>query len=411
LAEQRVIVAGGGVAGLRAAQQLRAAGWTGYLGVIGDEPHLPYNRPPLTKDALRQGVDLDALRFPVPDVEIDWRLGTRIVACDLEGKRLTVETPEGATEQTDFDGLVIATGVGARRLPIREPYSWRYTIRTPEDAAALRSRLLDRPKVAVIGGGFVGCEVAAAASTMGCDVTVVDPLSTPLERAVGPAVGAEVQRRHEAHGVRFLLGRTVAAIEAAASGPTAVLLGDGQRVPAAVVVEAVGSTPNTAWLAGQGLDLSNGVLCDRDLHPLTDRGPRRDVVALGDVARFPVPLFGADPVRIEHWQMAGDCAGHAARSLLNGLAGQASDDTTFELLPSFWTDQYDTRVQFFGLPSLGVDDVRVLEGDLREEAVVGYHRGAVLVGFALVGMRRRMMAYRQQLVEGLHEARVASAGR
>ncbi|MFC5731193.1 MULTISPECIES: NAD(P)/FAD-dependent oxidoreductase [Nocardioides] len=404
MGEQRVVVAGGGVAGLRVAQQLRAAGWTGYLGVIGAERHLPYNRPPLTKEALWHGVDVEVLKFPMPDAEIDWRLGTRIVSSDLAAKRLTLEGPDGTSEQISFDGLVIATGVGPRRLPLDGPHSWRYTVRTPEDAASLRGRLVDRPRVGVIGGGFVGCEVAAAAATLGCKVTVVEPLSTPLERVAGHAVGAEVQRRHEAHGVRFVLGRTIAAIEGDARGSTGVVLDDGTTLAAEVVVEAVGGVPNTDWLAGQGLNLSDGVLCDRDLHPLAEGGPRRDVVALGDVARFPLDLYGADPLRIEHWQMAGDCAGHAARSLITGLAGAERTDAPFELLPSFWTDQYDTRVQFLGLPSHGIDDVRVLEGDLEDEAVIGYHRQDTLIGLALLGMRRRLLPYRQQLVEGLREA-------
>ena len=409
MAEQRVVVAGAGVAGLRAAQQLRAAGWSGYVDVIGDERHSPYNRPPLTKEALREGVDMEALRFPVPDVGIDWRLGTRVVASDLAAKRLTIEGPQGSVEEIGFDGLVIATGVAARRLPVGGPESWRHTLRTPEDAAALRGRLLDRPRVAVIGGGFVGCEVAAAARTMGCEVTVVEPLGTPLERAAGREVGAEVQRRHELLGVHFLLGRTVASVEGGPGGPTGVVLDDGQVVMAEVVVEAVGSVPNTDWLAGQGLDLTNGVLCDEHLHPLTDGVALRDVVALGDVARFPIRSYGVGPVRIEHWQMAGDCAGHAARSLIAGVTGDQPDDSAFELLPSFWTDQYDTRIQFFGLPSQGIDDVRVLEGDLHEEAVVGYHRDDTLIGFALLGMRRRMMSYRQQLVEGLRTLRAETA--
>ena len=408
MSEQRVVVVGAGVAGLRAAQQLRAAGWTGYVGVIGDEQHFPYNRPPLTKDALRHGVDLEALRFPLPDAGIDWRLGTRVVGSDLAAKRLTVEGPLGSTEEICFDGLVIATGVAPRRLPVGGPVGWRHALRTPEDAAALRGRLVDRPRVAVIGGGFVGCEVAAAARSMGCEVTVVEPLGTPLERAAGRVVGAEVQRRHELLGVRFVLGRTVVSLEGGERGPTGVVLDDGAVVAAEVVVEAVGSVPNTDWLVGQGLDLSNGVLCDEDLHPLTDGGPLRDVVALGDVARFPIPLYGVGPVRIEHWQMAGDCAGHAARSLVAGVAGDRPD-APFELEPSFWTDQYDTRIQFFGLPSQGIDDVRVLEGDLRHEAVVGYHRDDTLVGFALLGMRRRMMPYRQQLVAGLRAARTETA--
>ena len=250
----------------------------------------------------------------------------------------------------------------------------------------------------------MGCEVAAAASTLGCEVTVVEPLGTPLERAVGRALGAEVQRRHETHGVRFVLGRTVAAVEGDAEGATGLLLDDGRAVAADVVVEAVGSTPSTGWLGGQGLDLANGVLCDHDLHPLAGDAPLRHVVALGDVARFPLQLFGADPVRIEHWQMAGDCAGRAAASLLAGLAGRGPEDASFGSCRSFWTDQYDNRFQFFGLPSRGMDDVRVLEGDLQSEAVVGYHGHDALVAVALLGMRRRMTPYRQLLLADLLEA-------
>jgi NADPH-dependent 2,4-dienoyl-CoA reductase/sulfur reductase-like enzyme len=242
--------------------------------------------------------------------------------------------------------------------------------------------------------------VAATAAGLGCDVTVVEPFAVPLERQVGELVGAEVQRRHEEHGVRFLLGQTVSAVEGGErTGPSGVVLSDGSRLPADVVVEAVGSVANTAWLEGNGLDLSSGVLCDENLHPLTTAGPLRDVVAVGDVARFPVPMFGGAPFRVEHWTMPTDMAGHAARSLIAGITGTPPEGPPFNPVPTFWSDQYGTRIQSFGLPALGLGDVRVLEGDLHGEAVVGYHADGVLVGLVLFGMGKRMLAYRQQLVE------------
>jgi NADPH-dependent 2,4-dienoyl-CoA reductase/sulfur reductase-like enzyme len=397
-----VVIAGGGLAALRAAEQLRAAGWTERVLVIGAEPHPPYNRPPLTKEALRTGVDRGALAFRQRSstADVEWRLGTRITAADLEGRTVTLD--DGST--VPFDGLVIATGVSSRRLPLEEPLGWRHAIRTIEDAERLRPALVEGAEVVVIGAGFIGCEVAATASALGCRVTVVEPLDTPLERVVGPLVGAEVQRRHEQHGVGFRLGRTVTAIEGDPdTGPTAVILDDGSRLAADVVVEAVGSEANTGWLAGQALDLTNGVLCDGDLHPLTDYGPLPHVVAVGDVARFPVPMFGPTAYRIEHWTLPTDTAPHAARSLVAALDGTTLDDT-WNPVPTFWSDQHGTRIQSFGMPSLGLGDVRVLEGDLTDEAAVGYHRDGRLVGVVLFGMAKRMLDHRQRLLAAAETA-------
>lgn len=393
-----VVVVGAGLSGLRAAEQLRAAGWTDDVTVVGSEPHPPYNRPPLTKTALRDGVDPTALAFRQrPSTEdVTWLLGTTVTAADLRAQTVTLQ--DGRT--LAYDGLVIATGVSARRLPLPAPTSWRHTVRTAEDAAELRPLLTSAARVVVIGGGFIGCEVACTAVSLGCDVTVVEPCSTPLEGQAGQLVGAEVQRRHEDNGVRFHTGRTVTDLkDDPGQGPTTVLLDDGTRLEADVVVEAVGSVANTAWLDGQGLDLTNGVLCDADLHPVTDDGPLRDVVALGDVARFPVPMFGGDPIRIEHWTMPTDTAGRAARSLVEGVTGEPVDGPAFNPVPTFWSDQYDTRIQSFGVPGIGRNDVRVLEGDLEGEAVVGYHRDGVLVGVLLLGMTKQMVAYRKALVE------------
>ncbi len=400
---RKIVVVGAGLAGLRACEQLRAQGWSEPILVIGEEVHPPYNRPPLTKSALRDGVDPAILTFRqrASTDDVEWRLGSRVVRADLAEHSLTVD--DGSL--LSYDGLVVATGVRSRRLSLEAPLSQRHAIRTIQDAQALHPLLTPGARVVVIGGGFIGCEVAAAASGLGCSVTVVEPFTTPLEGPAGTLVGSEVQRRHEAHGVAFRLGRTVTAIDQG-SGVLSVLLDDGTALEADVVVEAVGSVANTDWLLGQGLDLSNGVLCDGDLHPVTDAGPVADVVALGDVARFPYSMFGSTAYRIEHWTMPTDTAAHAARSLLRALGASPADAPAFSPLPSFWSDQYGTRIQSFGMPALGLDDVRVLEGQLHEEAAVGFHRDGALVGIVLFGMAKKMLDYRTQIIEAAPAAQV-----
>jgi 3-phenylpropionate/trans-cinnamate dioxygenase ferredoxin reductase component len=394
--QRTVAVVGAGLAGLRVCERLRAAGHTGAIVVLGEEMHPPYNRPPLTKEMLRGTLDRDKLPFrqrPATE-DVEWRLGTRVGAVDLDGRTLTL--PDGTT--LGYDGLVVATGVGSRRLALGGDASVPHTIRRIEDAARLAPELSSGARVVVIGAGFIGCEVAATAASLGCDVTVVEPLSTPLERPVGQVVGREVQRRHEEHGVRFALGRTVREIQDAGEH-LEVVLDSGARVPADVVVEAVGSVPNVACLAGQGLDLTDGVLCDAGLHPLREGVPVRHAVVVGDVARFPLRDYGGRSLRIEHWTMPTDMAAHAAASLLAGLEGGSADDAAFAPLPTFWSEQYGVRMQSFGLPHLGLDDVRVLDGELTGEAAVGFHRDGLLVGVVLLGMGKRMLEFRSAVVD------------
>ncbi len=390
-----IAVVGAGLAGLRVCERLRGAGHTGRIIAIGDEPHAPYNRPPLSKEVLRGTMPHDKLPFRQRSStdDVEWRLGTRVSGVDLDGHTLALA--DGKT--IEYDGLVVATGVRARRLGLDADLAWRHTIRTLEDATRLAPKLRPGARVVVIGAGFIGCEVAATAATLACDVTVVEPLSTPLERPVGILVGREVQRRHEARGVRFALGRTVSAIEDAGEH-IEVVLDSGARVPADVVVEAVGSSANVEWLDGQGLDLRNGVLCDTDLHPLRDGMPMPAVVVVGDVARFPIAGFSEEPVRVEHWTMPTDMAAHAAASLLAGLSGEGAP-VGFAPLPTFWSEQYGVRLQSFGMPHLGLSDVRVLDGELCGDAAVGFHREGVLVGVVLLGMGRRMLEFRSAIVE------------
>ncbi|WP_329303522.1 FAD-dependent oxidoreductase [Streptomyces sp. NBC_00659] len=393
----RVVVAGASMGGLRAAEQLRAAGWTGEVTVVGDEPHMPYNRPPLSKEVLAGKASFESLAFTpkAAAADVAWRLGTRITTARLDER--VVELADG--ERLSYDGLVVATGMRPRRLRCPGPLVGRHTVRTLADAQVLRDALI-RPgaRVVVVGAGFIGCEVAATAVGLGAaEVTVVDPLPLPMAGPLGDLLGGALLKRHEERGVRFALGTGVAGFQGD-QRVTGVVLGDGTVLAADVVVESVGSVANTEWLDGNGLDLSDGVLTDEHLRV----GGRPEVVAVGDVARFPNARYDGVPRRVEHWSIPTDTAKHAAKVLAAHLDGTEAELKPFAPLPTFWSDQHDFRLQSFGSPLLGKDDVRILEGDPDGDVVVGYHTGDLLVGVvALGGQSAAMRAarYRAQLLK------------
>ncbi|MEV5551339.1 FAD/NAD(P)-binding oxidoreductase [Streptomyces sp. NPDC052309] len=388
-----IVVAGASMAGLRAAEQLRAAGWTGGITLVGDEPHMPYNRPPLSKEVLSGKAPFESLAFrPRASVaDVTWRLGTRVATADLD--RHTVGLDDGET--LTYAGLVVATGMRPRRLNCPGPRAGRHTVRTLADAQGLREALT-RPgaRVVVVGAGFIGCEVAATAVALGAaEVTVVDPLPLPMIGPLGELLAGALLKRHEERGVRFTLGTGVAGFEGQ-DQVSGVVLADGTVLAADVVVESVGSLANTEWLDGNGLDLTDGVLTDEHLRV----GGRPDVVAVGDVARFPNARYDGVPRRVEHWSIPTDTAKHAARV----LTGQDTGLAPFAPLPTFWSDQHDFRLQSFGAPALGRDDVRVLDGDLDGDVLAGYHTGGRLVGVVALGGQAAAAAaarYRAELLK------------
>ncbi|MFF4417176.1 NAD(P)/FAD-dependent oxidoreductase [Streptosporangium sp. NPDC001559] len=390
VAASRIVIAGASMGGLRAAERLRAGGFTGEIVAVGDERHLPYNRPPLSKEALASEVTHEAVAFRLRPAVADviWRLGVPIASADLAAR--AVRLADGT--EIGYDGLVVATGMRPRRLPVPGPEG-RHVVRTIEDAAALRARLLPGTRVLVVGAGFIGCEVAATARVLGCQVTVVAPEAEPMLRPLGAGLGAALRRRHEEEGVRFLLGRTVRRFLGEGS-PAGAELSDGTVAEADVVVEAVGSAANTEWLGGNGLDLSDGVLCDNALRV----EGRPGVVAVGDVARFPNPRYDDVARRVEHWSVPTDTAKRAVPTLLADLGQAGHDPAPFTPLPTFWSDQYDLRIQSFGAPGLGGDDIRVLEGDLGGEVAVGYHDGGGLVGVVMIGLPSALARYRTELM-------------
>jgi NADPH-dependent 2,4-dienoyl-CoA reductase/sulfur reductase-like enzyme len=388
-----IVVAGASLGGLRAAEQLRAAGWTGGITVIGDEPHRPYNRPPLSKEVLAGKASFASLAFTpkASAADVEWRLGTRVTVARLAER--AVELHDGSV--LSYDGLVVATGMRPRRLRCPGPLAGRHTVRTIDDAQVLRDDLT-RPgvRVVVVGAGFIGCEVAATAVGLGAaEVTVVDPLPLPMAGPLGEMLARVLLARHEERGVSFVLGSGVTGFEGD-DRVTGVVLSDGSVLPADVVVESVGSLANTEWLDGNGLDLSDGVLTDQHLRV----GGRPEVVAVGDVARFPNARYDGVPRRVEHWSMPADSAKHAAKVLVRGDAGVAP----FAPLPTFWSDQHDFRLQSFGAPVLGLGDVRVLDGDPSGDVLAGYHRDGRLVGVVALGgpsAARAAARYRADLLK------------
>lgn len=387
-----VIIVGAGLGGLRTAESLRAAGYQDGIVVIGNEPHLPYNRPPLSKEALAGGVRVEDLLFRRREAigDVEWRLGVPVVASDLTER--TVTLADGQT--LPFRGLVIASGIRPRQLPIPGPEEGRVVLRNADDAAHLRGRLVSGERLAILGSGFIGCEVAATARALGVDVDVIALDDEPMIRPLGSDLGAAMKRHHEEHGVRFHLGRTITEF-LGDDEITSVRLDDGADVPATVVLEAVGSVPNIEWLEGNGLDLSDGVLVDESLQVVGSPAP---AVAVGDIARHPNALLPFGPSRIEHWNMPTELGKHAGTTLAKALhdAGTNTTPEPFSALPSFWSDQYDVSLQSFGMPGLGTPTV--VEGELDGACIVEYHRGDDLVGVVGVNRSKDLMPYRKQML-------------
>jgi 3-phenylpropionate/trans-cinnamate dioxygenase ferredoxin reductase component len=301
-----IVIVGASLAGLRAAQALRGAGHEGEVVVVGAEERLPYTRPPLSKELLAGAHEAEQCALPSEKVDAEWRLGTRATGLDL-GRREVVL----GDERLAYEKLVIATGARPRRWP-GDPIGLDgvFMLRDLDDALALRAAFAGRPRLAVVGAGFIGCEVAATARKLGLEVTLIDIAQQPMT-ALGPAVGERCVELHRAHGVDLRLGVGVDGFEGAGR-IEAVRLADGTRVEADVAVVALGAIPNTDWLADSGLELQPGVVCDATLAARD----AQDVFCAGDAAAWPHPMADGALIRIEHWTNAAEQGAAAARNLL-----------------------------------------------------------------------------------------------
>jgi NADPH-dependent 2,4-dienoyl-CoA reductase/sulfur reductase-like enzyme len=390
MAPRHVVVVGAGPGGLRTVEQLRKKGYDGALTVVGDEPHTPYDRPALSKQVLLGKAEPAALALRGPDelaaLGADFRLGRRAASLDVPGARLELEDGEALR----FDALVLATGCGARRLPLGDGLAGVHYLRSLDDALAVRAALGTARRLVVVGGGFIGCEVTAAARALGLEVTLVEAAAAPLAPILGGRVGELVTQLHVDRGVTVRSGTGVAGID----GDTrvqSVRLSDGSEVGADVVVLGVGAQPSTGWLADSGLTLDDGVLCDRAC------SAGAAVFAVGDVARWYNPLFD-EVMRIEHWTNAAEQAAVVAGNVLAYLAGGGDAQLAdYAPVPYFWSDQYDTRIQFAGRSRPG-DDVHLLPpaGEGREQVAL-YGREGRLVGALAMNSPRSLLRYRQAI--------------
>ena len=387
-----VVVVGAGLGGLRVAESLRGSGYGGRITVVGDEDYLPYNRPPLSKEALADGVDVHSLAFTrkasVDDVE--WLLGAGAESAALADR--TVTLTDGRV--LNFDGLAVASGIRPRRLPIPGPTAGRHALRTAADALAVREHLVPGANVVIMGAGFIGCEAAATARKFGCNVHIVAIDEQPMIRPLGAELGAGMRRRHEANGVHFHLGHTIDAFHGD-SRVRSVSLSDGSEIPADVVIEAVGSVANTEWLDGNGLDLSDGLLVDSAMQV---DGAAAPMVAVGDLARHPNALFGGIPRRIEHWNMPTETGRRAGATLAALLEGAEPDRSPFTAMPSFWSDQYHHKLQSFGMPGIA-NRIEVVDGSVDDACIVEYSDDSGLVGVVGVDRTRDLAPYRKRLME------------
>ncbi|MFI5315070.1 MAG: NAD(P)/FAD-dependent oxidoreductase [Myxococcota bacterium] len=383
---EKIAIVGASLTGLRAAESLRRLGYGGRLLVVGAEKHLPYDRPPLSKELLQGHWEVDRIalrRRPYEELDLDLRLGVRAQSLDLAARQLTLDG--GARES--FDALLICTGASARRLRGQPELPGLHLLRSLDDSLAIRAALEARPRVLVVGAGFIGAEVAASCRARGLAVTVVEPLPVPLARALGEAMGGVCAELHRDHGVDLRCGVGVTGFEGAGRVER-VVLSDGAALEADLVVVGIGAAPETGWLAGSGLRIDDGVVCDS--HCAAAPG----VFAAGDVARWHNPLFGED-MRVEHWSNAVEQGSYVAER----LAGSDLGAEPFAPVPFFWSDQYDVKIQFAGRMRPD-DELRVVAGSLAERKFTAlYGRAGRLCGVLAFSRPRDLAKYRRMIAE------------
>jgi 3-phenylpropionate/trans-cinnamate dioxygenase ferredoxin reductase component len=381
---QRLVIVGASLSGLRAAQSARRDGFEGSIVVIGDEPHLPYNRPPLSKEVLHGKQSHEQTMFPLGELDVDWRLGTAAVSLDRDAHEVVLA--DGT--RIGYDRLIAATGCRARQWqgPGSE-LDGVHTLRTLDDAARLQAELLPGRKLVIVGAGFIGCEIAASARGLGVEVALVDIAPHPM-LPLGPELGERWLRMHRENGVEVLLGAGIEALHGSDGHVTQVELTDGTRLAADVVLMGLGSQLNIEWLEGSGLQMNPAVVTDATL---TSSDP--DILAVGDIAAVPVPLADGDPLRIEHWTTAAEHGQLAGRNALVDPAERKPHEGT----PYFWSDQYGIKIQAIGLPAKGLETELIEQSEDGERLVAARVAAGRVVGVVAINAAKRLIWYRKLL--------------
>ncbi|KUI48241.1 pyridine nucleotide-disulfide oxidoreductase [Mycobacterium sp. GA-1199] len=374
-----IVIVGGGLAAARTAEQLRRSECTGPVTIVSDEEHLPYDRPPLSKEVLRAETDDVTLKpaefYEENDIAVLLGNGARSV--DTAAQTLTLA--DGT--ELPYDELIIATGLVPKRIPSFPDLAGIHVLRNYDESVALRQEADSARRAVVIGAGFIGCEVAASLRKLGVEVALVEPQPAPLASVLGEQIGELVARVHRAEGVDVRCGVGVSEVRGSDRVDT-VVLSDGTELEADLVVVGIGSRPATDWLEGSGLKLDNGVVCDDH-----GRASAPHVWAIGDVASWRHNL--GHQVRVEHWSNVAD----QARVLVPTMLGQ--EPPTAVSVPYFWSDQYDVKIQCLGEPEAD-DVVHVVEDDGRK-FLAYYERDGVVAGVVGGGMPGKVMKVRAKI--------------
>jgi 3-phenylpropionate/trans-cinnamate dioxygenase ferredoxin reductase subunit len=383
---RRLVIVGASLAGSRAAQAARTAGFDGDLVMVGEEQHLPYTRPPLSKELLTGESAIERVHLPCDALEAQWLLGVPAVSLDRRRRRVVLSDGD----EVAYDRLIVATGSRARRWPgAGAELAGVHVLRTLDDALALRAALARRPRVAIVGAGFIGCEVAQSVRKLGLDATLIDVAPTPM-LPLGPLLGEWCVGLHRDHGVDLRLGTGVSAL-VGDGRVEAVELTTGVRVPADLVVVGLGALPNTEWLAGSGLQVDPGLACDATLTAAGDP----DILGAGDIASWPHPLADSEVNRIEHWTVAAEHGQLAGRNALMS----PGERRPYDALPYFWSDQYDVKIQAVGLTARARRFEIIESSPDRSRLICGAERDGRLVGVVAINAARRLGSYRQLLAD------------
>ncbi len=378
MSEAPIVVVGASLAGLRAVEAFRKAGYTDRLMLVGAEEHLPYDRPPLSKAFLHaEEPPVDTTFRPESELEelgVELRLGQPATGLDTEQREIVL-----GEERLPYSSLVLATGAHARDLP-GERLPGVHSLRTVDDAHAIRCALATGARTVVVGGGFIGSEVASAARKRGVDVTIVEAADLPLVHAVGHQMAEVCAGLHAQHGTELRCGVGVSALEGDGQVEQ-VVLSDGTRLDADLVVVGIGAEPTTGWLAESGLDLNDGVICDEHL-----RTSATGVYAAGDIARWHNPLFDQQ-MRLEHWTSAAEQGAAAARNAL-----EPSEATPYATVPYFWSDWYTDKLQMVGVGD--ADEVQLVDDPDADRWLALYRRNGLLVGALALNLPGKIMKYR-----------------
>ena len=387
-----VVIVGSSLAGLRAAETLRLEKYEGRIIIVGAEDRQPYDRPPLSKKVLAGEWEAERISLRKPEdlakLNVDWKLGSAATALDTKNRIITL----ASGETISFDGLIIATGSGVRKLPNQPDWKGVHVVRTLDDSLNLRADLNPGARLVVIGAGFIGLEVAATAKARGCEVTVLEGALAPMMRGLGAEMGQAAALVHADNGVQLRCDVKVARLDEGSPGAVGgVALDGGEIVPADVVVVGIGVVPATQWLENTALELRDGVVCDTTLNAGVP-----GIYAAGDICRWLNNLYDQE-MRVEHWTTASEQGAAAAANLLAVSRGE--QPKPYAAVPFFWSDQFTARIQFLGRAN-GDETAHIVVGSPDERSFVAlYEKDGYLKAALGVSRPKQLMPFRKLLAE------------